>query len=222
MITLYDHPRSGNCYKVRLFLALVALPYRREFMDVLARRNQTEAFERISAWRQVPAIDDEGLAVWDSHAILMYLAQKHAPQWLAPLPHSAQMHAWLSVSANEIANSLQPLRLTKVVSHAEAAHHLGVSEALLDVQGLEQRTDRLLHQLEKRLGVSPWLATVRSVADIACYGYLALAEEAGIDLDGYPALSAWRRRIEELPGYVAPQHTNTKHTGEKHGSDLST
>ena len=95
MITLYDHPRSGNCYKVRLFLALIALPYRREFMDVLARKNQTEAFERISAWRQVPAIDDEGLAVWDSHAILMYLAQKHAPQWLAPLPHSAQMHAWL-------------------------------------------------------------------------------------------------------------------------------
>ncbi|MGE8376645.1 MAG: glutathione S-transferase family protein, partial [Diaphorobacter nitroreducens] len=179
---------------------------RREFIDVLARKNQTEAFERISAWRQVPAIEDDGLAIWDSHAILLYLAQKHAPQWLAPLPHSAQMHAWISVSTNEIANSLQPLRLTRVVSNAEAAHHLGVSEALLDLAGLQRRTDRVLDQMERRLADNDWLAAVRSVADIDCYGYLALAEEAGIDMAAYPALSAWRRRIEQLPGYIAPGH----------------
>lgn len=206
MLTLYDHPRSGNCYKVRLFLSLIGLPCRREFIDVLARKNQTEAFERISAWRQVPAIEDDGLAIWDSHAILLYLAQKHAPQWLAPLPHSAQMHAWISVSTNEIANSLQPLRLTRVVSNAEAAHHLGVSEALLDLAGLQRRTDRVLDQMERRLADNDWLAAVRSVADIDCYGYLALAEEAGIDMAAYPALSAWRRRIEQLPGYIAPGH----------------
>lgn len=206
MLTLYDHPRSGNCYKVRLFLSLIGLPCRREFIDVLARKNQTDAFERISAWRQVPAIEDDGLAIWDSHAILLYLAQKHAPQWLAPLPHSGQMHAWISVSTNEIANSLQPLRLTRVVSNAEAAHHLGVSEALLDLAGLQRRTDRVLGVMEKRLAGNDWLAAVRSVADIDCYGYLALAEEAGIDMAAYPGLSAWRRRIELLPGYIAPGH----------------
>ncbi|SAI28830.1 glutathione S-transferase [Bordetella ansorpii] len=206
MITLYDHPRSGNCYKVRLFLSLIGVPFRREFVDVLARKNQTEAYERISAWRQVPAIEDDGLALWDSQAILLYLAQKHAPQWLAPLPHSGQMHAWLSVSSNEIANSLQPLRLTRVVSLAEAAHHLGVREEMLDLEGLRQRTDRLLNQLEKRLATHEWLAGARSVADLACYGYLSMAEEAGIDMRAYPALSAWRRRIEKLPGYVPPGH----------------
>ncbi|MFD4837109.1 glutathione S-transferase family protein [Achromobacter sp. NPDC058515] len=206
MLTLYDHPRSGNCYKVRLFLSLIGLPCRREFIDVLARKNQTEAFERISAWRQVPAIEDDGLALWDSHAILLYLAQKHAPHWLVPLPHSGQMHAWISVSTNEIANSLQPLRLTRVVSHAEAAHHLGVSEALLDLAGLQRRTDRVLELMEKRLAGNDWLAGAPSVADIDCYGYLALAEEAGIDMAAYPALSAWRRRIERLPGYIPPGH----------------
>ncbi|MNI78682.1 Disulfide-bond oxidoreductase YfcG [compost metagenome] len=79
-----------------------------------------------------------------------------------------------------------------------------MSEALLDVKGLQQRTDRLLNIIEKRLAASAWLATVPSVADIACYGYLALAEEAEIDVNAYPAISAWRRRIEALPGYVAP------------------
>lgn len=140
MITFYDHPGSGNCYKVRLFLSLIDVPCRREFIDVLARKNQTEAFERISAWRQVPAIVDDGLAIWDSHAILLYLAQKHAAHWLAPLPRSGQMYAWISMSTNEIANSLQ------------------------------RRTDRVLTLMEKRLAENDWLAIAPSVADIDCYG----------------------------------------------------
>ena len=203
MITLYDHPRSGNCYRVRLFLSLNGLSSQRVFVDVLARANHTEAFERISALRQVPAIKDgDDDPIWDSHAILLYLAHRYAPQWIAPPAHIGQMYAWISVSTNEIANSLQPLRLTKVVGNAEAAHHLGVDEALLDVAGLERKTHRTLAALDKRLAEHEWLAVSRSVADVDCYGYLALAEEADIDIADYAAIAAWRHRIEALPGYV--------------------
>lgn len=206
MLTLHDHPRSGNCYKVRLFLALIGKDYRSNFVDVLARKNQTEEFERISAFQQIPALTDGDLALWDSHAILLHLAHHYAPAWLAPLSRVGAMHAWISVSANEIANSLQPLRLTRVVDNAEAAHHLGVSEALLDVPGMQQRTDRVLRRLDKRLADHDWLAGTGAptVADIACYGYLALAEEAAIDMSAYPAIDAWRARIRQLPGYVPP------------------
>ena len=206
MLTLYDHPRSGNCYKVRLFLALNGRDYQSRFVDVLARKNQTAEFERVSAFQQIPALTDGDTAIWDSHAILLHLAHHYAPEWLAPLPRIGAMHAWLSVSANEIANSLQPLRLTRVVSNAEAAHHLGVSEALLDVPGMQARTDRVLQRLEKRLADHAWLAggEAPTVADIACYGYLALAEEAAIDIAAYPAIAAWRKRIQQLPGYVPP------------------
>ncbi|WP_454672811.1 glutathione S-transferase family protein [Achromobacter pestifer] len=206
MLTLHDHPRSGNCYKVRLFLALIGKDYRSTFVDVLARKNQTAEFERISAFQQIPALTDGDIAIWDSHAILLHLAHHYAPDWLAPLPLVGAMHAWISVSANEIANSLQPLRLTRVVSNAEAAHHLGVSEALLDVPGMHARTDHVLRRMDKRLAGNRWLAgtDVPSVADIACYGYAALAEEAAIDIAAYPAIAAWRARIRQLPGYVPP------------------
>ncbi|WP_338880693.1 glutathione S-transferase family protein [Achromobacter veterisilvae] len=206
MLTLYDHPRSGNCYKVRLFLALIGRDYQSTFVDVLARKNQTAEFERVSAFQQIPALTDGDTAIWDSHAILLHLAHHYAPQWLAPPPRMGAMHAWISVSANEIANSLQPLRLTHVVSNAEAAHHLGVSEALLDVPGMQARTDRVLQRMDKRLAESEWLAggDAPTVADIACHGYLALAEEAAIDIAAYPAIAAWRERIRQLPGYVPP------------------
>ncbi|MGE8613608.1 MAG: glutathione S-transferase family protein [Achromobacter veterisilvae] len=206
MLTLYDHPRSGNCYKVRLFLALIGRDYQSTFVDVLARKNQTAEFERVSAFQQIPALTDGDTAIWDSHAILLHLAHHYAPQWLAPPPRMGAMHAWISVSANEIANSLQPLRLTHVVSNAEAAHHLGVSEALLDVPGMQARTDRVLQRMDKRLAENEWLAggEAPTVADIACHGYLALAEEAAIDIAAYPAIAAWRERIRQLPGYVPP------------------
>ncbi len=206
MLTLYDHPRSGNCYKVRLFLALIGRDYQSTFVDVLARKNQTAEFERVSAFQQIPALTDGDTAIWDSHAILLHLAHHYAPQWLAPPPRMGAMHAWISVSANEIANSLQPLRLTHVVSNAEAAHHLGVSEALLDVPGMQARTDSVLQRMEKRLAENEWLAggDAPTVADIACHGYLALAEEAAIDIAAYPAIAAWRERIRQLPGYVPP------------------
>jgi glutathione S-transferase len=206
MLTLYDHPRSGNCYKVRLFLALIGRDYQSTFVDVLARKNQTAEFERVSAFQQIPALTDGDTAIWDSHAILLHLAHHYAPQWLAPPHRMGAMHAWISVSANEIANSLQPLRLTHVVSNAEAAHHLGVSEALLDVPGMQARTDRVLQRMEKRLAENEWLAggDAPTVADIACHGYLALAEEAAIDIAAYPAIAAWRERIRQLPGYVPP------------------
>jgi glutathione S-transferase len=210
MLTLYDHPRSGNCYKVRLFLALIGKDYRSIFVDVLARKNQTEAFERISAFQQVPALADGDAAIWDSHAILLHLAHKYAPEGLAPLPQLGAMYAWISVSANEIANSLQPLRLTHVVGNAEAAHHLGVSEALLDVPGMERRTERVLRRMDRRLAENAWLAGtgMPTVADIACYGYLALAEEAAIDLAACPSVAAWRTRIQQLPGYVPATQAN--------------
>lgn len=206
MLTLYDHPRSGNCYKVRLFLALIGKGYRSTFVDVLARKNQAPEFERVSAFQQIPALTDGDTTIWDSHAILLHLAHHYAPEWLAPLPRVGAMHAWMSVSANEIANSLQPLRLTRVVSNAEAAHHLGVREALLDVPGMQARTERVLRRMDKRLAESLWLAgaDAPSVADIACYGYAALAEEAAIDIAAYPAIAAWRERIRQLPGYVPP------------------
>ena len=203
MLTLRDHPRSGNCYKVRLFLALIGMDYERRFMDVLARKNQTAEFERISAFQQIPALVDGDTALWDSHAILLHLAHHYAPHGWRRCPASAPC---IRISAAEIANNLQPLRLTHVVSKAEAAHHLGVDEALLDMPGMRRRTERVLRRMDQHLAAHDWLAgsDAPTVADIACYGYLALAEEAAIDLCAYPAIAAWRGRIQQLPSYVPP------------------
>jgi len=59
--------------------------------------------------------------------------------------------------------------------------------------------------LEKRLNAdNTWLASsdAPTIADIACFPYVALAPEGGLDLTGYPSIVRWISRIEELPGYI--------------------
>ena len=206
MLTLFDHPRSGNCYKVRLFCALADIPYRSVFVDVLARKNRGAEFEAINPFCQVPAVLDGDEAIWDSQAILVHLARRHARQWM-PTPGSvdfSHMHQWLSVSSNEIANSLQPLRLVHVVGVEEAAHHLGVSVDKFDLEGCLARSHRLLRCLNKHLTDRFWLTgKTPTIADIACHGYLSRTHEMQLDMSGYPAVQVWNARLRDLPGYLS-------------------
>ena len=74
MITLYDHPRSGNCHKVRLLLSVLGLAYEAVFVDVLAHVNHQPWFDRINPIQQIPVLVDDGFTIQDSQAILVYLA----------------------------------------------------------------------------------------------------------------------------------------------------
>lgn len=202
MLTLYKAKRSGNCYKVELFLWMNRIDYCTELVDVLQRANQTPAFEAISAFQQVPALEDSGEYLWDSHAILLHLAGRHAAHWM-PAPGTielARMHQWLSVSANEIGNSLQPMRLVHLIGLHEAAHHMNVEVSRFDVEGCERRCHRVLNRMDQQLSRAPWLAgATPSLADIACYPYTALVHQGHIDVAAYPQVQAWLQRFEALP-----------------------
>lgn len=205
MLKLYKAHRSGNCYKVELFMRMNGIAYETEIVDVLNRANQNERFERVSAFQQVPALQDGDDFVWDSQAILVHLAVRHAPHWMPPagsIEHS-HMHQWLAIAANEIGNSLQPMRLVYLIGTHEAAHHMNVAEDLFDAHGCRRRCDRVLSRMEMRLGESAWLAGAEpTIADIACHAYTSLAHQGQIDLAEFPAVQGWLRRISQLPGFV--------------------
>ena len=103
----------------------------------------------------------------------------------------AEVQKWLSISVNEIFNGLAMSRA--IVVFGRDMDRKGPNTVALEVLGV----------LEQRLADHDWLALDRiTVADFACYPYAALIEEGGIPLRPYPAIRAWFRRIEALPGYV--------------------
>jgi len=72
-----------------------------------------------------------------------------------------------------------------------------------------------LSTLDAHLAERQWVAADRfTIADIALYGYVSVAPEAGIDLSDFPAVSAWLHRIEALPGHVSPEIKAKKMQGD--------
>jgi len=193
MLKLYEFAVSGNAHKVRLLLSLLRLEYDSIAVDGLNKQHKTNEFLAMNPFGQVPVLVDDEFILRDSTAILVYLARQYGDtHWLPNEPQAlSQVMAWLATSANELAWGPSRLRV-----HYKFGREINVAES-------EQITNNLLAILEKQLTHSDWLVLNHiTIADIAMYPYIALAQEGRVDLADYPAVIAWLGRIQALPNYV--------------------
>ena len=190
---LYDLELSGNSYRVRLLLSLLGLRHELVTVNLMKGENREPWFLKLNPRGQVPTLDDAGTVVWDSMAILVYLARKYGGEtWLPIEPEGmAEVMQWLAVMQNETLYGLGKARLIckfKRPGNPEEAQQLGRKG--LDV-------------LEQQLTAHQWLALDHlTIADIGCFPYVALASEGEIQLDTYPSVRSWMDRIKALPGFV--------------------
>jgi glutathione S-transferase len=192
-LKLYDFELSGNAYKVRLLLSLLGLKYERVPVDLRQGEQRQPGFLRLNPRGQVPTLDDGGTVVWDSLAILVYLARKYGGEkWLPVEPEQmAEVMQWLAVMENE---ALFGLAKARVICKFKRPGNLEEAQAL-GRKGLDV--------IEQRLASHSWLALDRpTIADIACFPYVALAPEGEIPLDAYPGVRSWIDRIKSLQGFV--------------------
>jgi glutathione S-transferase len=186
-------PSSGNAYKVRLLLEILKVPYEKANIDWDNKEHKKPPFLEINPRGQVPALEDDGRVFWDSSACLVYIARKHGgEQWLPTDPAGmAEVMQWLALANNELHYGLQWARGVKInIRTGNYDEYRGYG-----VKGLEI--------LERRLKSNEWLAFGRpTIADLACYPYVSVSPEGGFKLEDYPAVQAWMKRVEALPGWV--------------------
>ena len=194
---LYCHRESGHSYKVALALTLMNVPFEQRPVDLnLPRERRPEDFRRASMFGEVPAlIDEDGLAVCQSNAILDHVARRYAKLDGATPAARTRVREWLAWEANRIAMSLPHLRFSRRFTPA--------GEALETYWTHRMHAD--LDRLDRALGESAWLAgAAPTIADVSCAGYLFWADQADVDLDPWPAVVAWLERIRSLPRWQAP------------------
>lgn len=192
-LTLYGTALSGHSHRVELFLRLLKLPYR--FIDAPAPVRATAEFLRINPLGQIPVLQDGELVLADSNAILVYLAKRYAPGsgWLPDdAVEAAQVQRWLSLAAGEIAFGPARARITARWGDT------GMPQALM-----HKLADKVLRFMEDSLARQDFLAAPRpTLADLACYAYIAHAPEGGIALESYPHVRSWIARIQALPNFM--------------------
>lgn len=193
MLTLYDHPLSGNSYKVRLFLSLLGRDFEKVLIDVPNGSNKEESFTEINPLQQIPVLIDGSYIVQDSQAILVYLARRYRPEWNGnDAFESGAIAQWLSYAANEIGNSLQPARVFYLLGED------------VDIATSQKKSLRVLRILDAHFAQHEWLACSRpTIADIACFPYVGLCREGRLPLDEFPNVLTWLNRIVALDGYVS-------------------
>jgi glutathione S-transferase len=194
---LFWHPLSGHCHRVQLMLSLLGRPADLVEIDVLGGENRTPSFLARNPLGQVPVIEDRGLTLADSNAILVYLALAYDParRWLPADPAAAAaVQGWLSFAAGPLVQGPSTARLIRL---------LGLPG---DLEQAVATSERLLAHLERHLAGSAFLVGEgATIADLSLYAYVALAPEGGVPLEPYPAVRAWLARVEDLPGFV-PMH----------------
>ncbi|RON21877.1 glutathione S-transferase [Pseudomonas brassicacearum] len=197
-IKLYNFPRSGHAHRVELMLSLLQLPTELIFVDLAKGAHKQPDYLAINPFGQVPAIDDQGVVLADSNAILVYLAQKYGNgRWLPTEPvGAAKVQRWLSVAAGPIAFGPARARLITVFGAPYNAEEvIAYSHTVLKV-------------IDQELAATPYLAGAEpTIADVAAYSYIAHAPEGNVSLDEYANIRAWLARIEALPGFVGMPRT---------------
>ncbi len=199
-ITLHGTKLSGHAHRVELLLRMLGLPYAYREADAGVRR--TPAFLALNPLGQIPVLEDGGLVLADSNAILVYLARRYdaGGRWLPETPEgAAHVQRWLSIAAGEV--SFGPA----------AARAIALWNMRPDVDPVRAAVlaGRLFGFMDEHLA-SPRLflaAPHATIADLACYSYIARAPEGGIGLAPYPAVRAWLGRVEALPGFEAMPHS---------------
>lgn len=196
---LYQRDTSVYSYKVRLLLAFLRVPYEAVAVKRLpdGRNDVGPEYLRLNPRGQIPTLEDDGVVLWGSTAILTYIALRYDPprHWLpGDAAAAAEVAQWLELAQNEVRTGLF---LTRAISRFGYAGDL--DKARSTGQGA-------LRLLEQRLCGRPWLVGERpTLADLACFPEVALNEGVEFNPAEFPSVRSWLQRFRSLEGFVPPE-----------------
>ncbi len=184
--------RAPNPLKIALYLEETGLPYELVPVDTLKGEQHSPDFRRINPNGKVPAIDDNGVRVFDSTAILLYLAERSGKLAGAPQDR-AELLSWMMF----IASGVGPFS-------GQAVHfkYMAPEKIPYAINRYERETERHYEVLDTHLENRQYLVgDSYSIADISAWGWLdkaafILGEEA---LQAYPNLKRWFDRVNSRP-----------------------
>jgi len=196
MIQLYDSADSGNCYKVRLLLSHLKVPYERRPMSVTDRSNRPAVLGDLNPALRVPTLVlDDGRPLAESNAILWYFGEG-TPYVPADRYERAQVLQWQFFEQYDHEPNIAVARFW--------LHYSGVPVDKAAIEKRQAAGYRALDAMEKHLARRPFfVGGCYTLADISLYAYTHVAEEGGFGMGRYPAIRAWIDRVASQPGHVS-------------------
>jgi glutathione S-transferase len=198
MHTLYQDPRSGNCYKAVLTAAHLNIPLKTIDIDVMSGFTRKAEFLAKNPNGRLPTLElDDGRFLPESNAIIWYLAEG-SPLIPSDAFARAQMLQWMFFEQYSHEPYIAVARFWMTFVPKEK---LREKEHL--IPDWHAKGNAALDVMEGHLREHKWFAGGNySLADIALYAYTHCAEEGGFDLKKFPAVSTWLARVATTKNFV--------------------
>lgn len=197
MIHLYSWP-TPNGQKVQILLEELGADYLAKPVNILRGDQFDPLFLAFSPNNKIPAIIDTDAAggkgavsVFESGAVLLYLADKHARFVPRSLRERTEVLEWLFFQCSSLAPML-----------GQATHfrRYAADPVPYAIQRYTTEAVRLYGVVDKRLGERDWLAAGDyTIADMAMYPWLVRFRRQGVNLDDFPNVKAWIARVSARP-----------------------
>jgi glutathione S-transferase len=202
MLRLHGFCQSGNTFKVALMLRALELQWQAVHVDFMNGITRTPGWrESLNTMGEAPVLElDDGTLLTQSGAILLHLSKTHGDAWGGATGDEQQeVLRWLFFDNHKFTSYFATYRFMK--AFAPTAPDPAV------MAFLRTRIDGAWGIVDKHLAQRRWLVgDGPTIADFSLCGYVFYPrEECGIDVEtSFPAIAAWRDRIEQLSFWVGP------------------
>jgi GST-like protein len=196
MIELYTSP-TPNGYKASIALEEMAIPYNVHAIDLMEGDQKQPEFLKICPNGRIPAIvdtDEDNLAVFESGAIMIYLAEKSGKFLPTDLAGRSRVIQWLMFQMGGIG---------PMMGQANVFFRYFPEKIEPVINRYQSEVRRLFEVLDVRLGESEYLAGDYSIADMANWSWVRTHSWSGVEVEGLENLERWLGAIRERPGIQA-------------------
>ncbi len=199
MIELYT-AATPNGHKVSVTLEEMALPYTVHPVNLVAGEQKSPAFLKLNPNGRIPAIVDDGFSVFESGAILIYLAEKTGLLMPADMQGRSRVIQWLMFQMGGIG---------PMMGQANVFYRYFPERIQPAIDRYHGEVKRLFGVLDRHLADNEWLAGDYSIADIANWCWTRTAKWSGVDPEPFEHMARWHRAVAGRPavqrGIAVPQ-----------------
>lgn len=196
---LYSFPLSGHSHRAELALSLMGLEFENRVVDLGTGEHKSDWFLELNPEGKVPVLLDGEDVIYESTAILAYLAAKYDAdnKWIpASAAGKALVERFFAQASGPLASGPARARLIQLFG-ANFDEEESITNAHAYLAGLEANLD----------GRDFLVGDAITFADVALYSYVARAPEGFVSLEPYPNIRGWLARIETQEGFVEIPHT---------------
>ncbi len=194
--TLHCFAQSGNAYKAALMLNVCGADWTPRFVDFFNGETRSEEFRSLNPMGEVPVLEHTDKILSQSGVILDYLS--HQFDQFGPSNDNERMEIlrWMFFDNHKLTANIATYRfLTRFAKTGETPV----------IEFLKGRSASALKILEGHLKDQDFTVANRpTIADFSLCGYLFFPDEFDVSWNDYPAIGAWLKRIEAMPGWVHP------------------